>query len=120
MFKSQEKTAGVTCLANEGSRILNQEQIAQLLSEEKLSYRSPEVFINDFLFVWKNHQQNFEKVLDMVFMNYIKERPFFSMYDLDENQVIEAYHFFTLICRHRELLVQIATDKGIRYNPKNQ
>ncbi|WP_404812455.1 hypothetical protein ACIRNY_02070 [Capnocytophaga canimorsus] len=100
--------------------ILTQEQIAQMLSEDKLDYRSPEVFINDFLFVWDNQQQNYEKVLDVVFMNYFKARPFFTMYDLDEQQMHEAYYFFTMLCRNRELLVQIATDKGIFFNTKNQ
>ena len=81
--------------------ILTQEQIAQMLSEGKLDYRLPEVFINDFLFVWDNHTQEYEKVLDVVFMNYFKARPFFTMYDLDEQQMHEAYHFFTMLCRNR-------------------
>ncbi|MFJ1331795.1 hypothetical protein [Capnocytophaga canimorsus] len=43
--------------------ILTQEQIAQMLSEDKLDYRSPEVFINDFLFVWDNQQRITKKCL---------------------------------------------------------
>lgn len=100
--------------------ILSQDQIEQMLENEELDYRSPEVFINEFLFVWENHQQAYEQVLDVVFMNYFKSRPFFSMYEIDENDIHQAYYFFTMLCRNRKLLVQIATDKGIMYNPKNQ
>lgn len=99
--------------------ILNQEQISQFLEEEKLDYRSPEVFINDFLFA-SEYQEFYERVLDGVFMSYFKERPFFTMYEIDEQNVMQTYHFFTMLCRNRELLIQIATDKGIVYNPKNQ
>lgn len=104
----------------EKKRILTQEQITQMLENDELSYHSPEVFINDFLFVNNNQQQNYEKVLDVVFMNYFKERPFFTMYDMEEHCMHEAYYFFTMLCRNRELLVQIATDKGILFNSKNQ
>ncbi|GIZ14025.1 hypothetical protein [Capnocytophaga catalasegens] len=98
--------------------ILTQEQIAQMLENEELSYHSLDVLINDFLFVYTNKDQNYEKVLDVVFMNYFKSRPYFTMYDMDEQQMHEAYHFFTMLCRNRKLLVQSATDKGI-INPKN-
>ena len=122
MLRQEKNNVGAKNLlpVQQEKNILTQEQIAQMLSEGKLDYRLPEVFINDFLFVWDNHTQNYEKVLDVVFMNYFKTRPFFTMYDLDEQQMHEAYHFFTMLCRNRELLVQIATDKGILYNSKNQ
>ncbi|GIZ16656.1 hypothetical protein [Capnocytophaga catalasegens] len=128
MFNSEKNNVGAKSAKAEyvsntpvqqEKNILTQEQIAQMLENEEFSYHSLDVLINDFLFVYTNKDQNYEKVLDVVFMNYFKARPFFTMYDLDEQQMHEAYHFFTMLCRNRELLVQIATDKGI-INPKNK
>lgn len=122
MFKPEKNNVGAKNLlpVQQEKNILTQEQIAQMLENEELSYHSLDVLINDFLFVCTNEDQNYEKVLDVVFMNYIKERPFVSMFEKEVEQFFEAYHFFTKLCRNRELLVQIATDKGILYNPENK
>lgn len=115
-----EKKQTPTEVYRQGAKtILTQEQIVQMLENEELSYHSLDVLINDFLFVYTNEDQNYENVLDVVFMNYIKERPFASMFENKLEHFFETYHFFTMLCRNRELLVQIATDKGIVFNPKN-
>lgn len=87
-------------------KILKGEAVEAAINSEQLSYSQPEIFIYDFLFVRKTGTDDYQRVLDEVFMSYFRERPFFSQYGYDEQRVHQAYHFFTLLCRHRGLIVQ--------------
>lgn len=95
--------------------ILNQEQIAQLFEDGKIDYDThPELVINDFLF--KNSSEFYERSLNLLFIEYFKHVDY---YHKDNESVLQAFQFFSSLCRNRELLIQIATDKGIVFNPKN-
>lgn len=96
--------------------ILNQEQIRTLLDEGKIDYSTcSELSINDFLF--NDSAKYYEQSLNLLFMEYFKHVDY---YDKNNEAILQTFKFFSFLCRNRELLVQIATDKGILYNPKNQ
>lgn len=96
-------------------KILNQEQISQFLEEGKLNYSYPEMVINDFLFV--NNNKNYLAALNELLGSYFGNHCFSGE---KEEAILDTFRVLSLICRNRELLIQIATDKGIVYNPKNQ
>ena len=90
---------------------ISSSEIAQLREKNELDHSNEQVCIHEFLFY--PLEDGHQRALNELFNFYCQNHFFLSKFGIDCDQIFETYHLFSLLCQKRELLIQIATNKGI-------